>query len=140
MRRGPKPLPEQLRIVRGTSRPDRGHNHGLTPQLPVDTPPEWLSPEARELWVTKMTSYAARGLWLGGAEQVLAHYVMLELALVDRWRRGETPPASLLTCYRALANEFFDLPSAQMSAGARPDTSSRFTKNSLGGPPAPDNA
>jgi hypothetical protein len=128
MKRGRKPTPDKLKIVRGTFEPKRARGHSVVElEGEPGPPPAWLRASGRRLWLEKVAIYAARGQIVKGCEPALAQYVALELELVRRYRKGLEVPASLISAFRLLCGEFYDTPASQVGRVAAKAPENRFT-------------
>lgn len=134
MKRGAKPLPDAMKIVKGTFQPCRSTEPVVQPLNGPVTPPEWVQGKALELWNEKVRIYERRGQSVVGCESALAQYCQVEADLIDRWQRGKDVPVALINSHRIYANEFYDTPASQHAAGAKKAGENRFAAN--GRPPA----
>jgi hypothetical protein len=127
MKRGRKPTPDKLKLIRGTLQPVRRRGSVVPPlEGEVGPPPAWLKGTGRKLWDQKVAIYAARGQAVKGCESALAQYVALEIELIRRYRKGLDVTASLLGAYRSFCGEFFDTPASQVGRVAAKAPDNRF--------------
>jgi hypothetical protein len=133
-KRGPKPTPNRLKILRGTFKAQTAHDEVVAP-LPgtLADPPPWLGTLGRRLWTEHAATYARRGQSVVGCEAALAQYVALEAQLIETRRKRRPISAGILTAYRMFASEFFDTPASQIGRGKTATPSNRFTRNSTAG-------
>src|ERR1700730_11369812 len=85
-KRGPPALPDDVKELRGTARPDRAHPRTvpvLSGELRI---PSWLEDRALELWHEKTATYRERGISVVGCESLLAQYCSYEAMTVECWR------------------------------------------------------
>ena len=126
-KRGPKNKPANMKIVGGTDRPDR-HSDQAFPdlsgeatlpaafkELQADRPKVGLN--VLEVWNSKLAVYRLRGQSVVGFESALYQYCLLEVNLNLLHNSGDIPPAALVSAHRVYANEFYDTPGANVSAG-----------------------
>jgi hypothetical protein len=130
MKRGRKPTPSRVKVLRGTFRPYRARDVVVLPLEGAPAPPPaWLKGSARRLWGIHCATYAQRGQAVAGCEALLAVYCTLEAELARRCRKGLEVPASLLTAYRLYAGEFFDTPATQIGRGTTAPAVNRFAQH-----------
>ncbi|TXL75624.1 hypothetical protein FHP25_13290 [Vineibacter terrae] len=91
--------------------------------------PAWLRGRAAKLWAEKVAIYAARGQSIVGCEAALAQYCSIEAALIEQYRKKNTPPVAQITAFRILAAEFFDTPASQIGRTPAGGKVSRFAAN-----------
>jgi hypothetical protein len=127
-RRGTKPQPDSLKLLKGTFEPAKGHEPAVRTLEGQPTCPKWLEGEALEIWHEKLAVYARRGQSVVGCEATLAQYCALEAELVDAWRRKLDIPVAKITAHRIYANEFYDTPASQLVTAKR-DNGNRFARN-----------
>jgi hypothetical protein len=96
--------------------------------------PQWLKGRAAKLWIEKTAIYEARGQSVVGCESALAQYCAMEAALIEQYRKKDTPPVAQVTAFRMLAAEFFDTPASQIGRMSKPKGGA-FSGN--GQPPPP---
>ena len=107
MRRGPKPELPSEKAARGTLQPvrDAGRVDILPPDaLPVE--PEWLPPEAREVWLDDIGRVAAGKLASEQDSTAFANYCCLQAMVTRAWKSGEPPPAAYLSELRKQQEQF----------------------------------
>lgn len=134
MKRGEKPLPDEMKVLRGTFRSVRALAPAIEPLPGVPVAPKWLKGQAKKLWNIKVETYARRGQSVVGCEAALAQYCAVEADLIQRWRKGADVPVALINAHRIYANEFYDTPASQVAAGTKGSGGNRFGNN--GRPPA----
>jgi hypothetical protein len=134
-KRGPKPTPNRLKVLRGTFKAQTAHD-AVVAELPgtLGDPPAWLSPSARQLWADHAATYERRGQSVVGCEAALAQYVALEDQLIATRRKRRPVSAGIMTAFRMFASEFFDTPASQVGRGKTATPSNRFTHNAAAGP------
>jgi P27 family predicted phage terminase small subunit len=137
--RGRKPLPTNIKKLRGTWRPDRGNANEPKVQPGVPEPPEWLSADALAEWRRIVPQLKAAGLLTRLDLAVLVGYVTAWADLCEATRNvaghGTTyvsPRGTLVlhpelrriekarAALRAFASEFGLSPSARARVGASP--------------------
>lgn len=133
MNPGAKPLPDEMKVVRGTFRPGRALEDVIAPLTGETKPPKWLKGMGLRLWKDKVGIYERRGQSVVGCESALAQYCAVEADLIDRWKRGTDVPVALINAHRIYANEFYDTPASQQAAGKPKGAGNRFAAN--GRPP-----
>jgi hypothetical protein len=133
-RRGPKPTPNKIKLIRGTFQNQTATTE-LVPPLEGEPgkPPRFLNASARRLWADHLATYRRRGQNVAGCEPALAQYVALEAELERRYKVRLEIPTAMITAYRMLACEFFDTPASQIGKGKTATPANRFTKNAAGG-------
>ncbi len=119
LKRGPKPMPDSIKRLRGSFQKSRAQPKQL-PIVDAKTPvmPSFLQGRAEELWHERIKSYDARGLNVRGAERVLAHLCALDAQMEATWLRGETPTSAQVTALRAMSSMFYEPPASQPGGGA----------------------
>lgn len=73
-KRGPKPTPTKLKVLRGETRPSRLNPDEPQPLRSFPAPPEHLSEAAREVWKRVRTETAHTGIIRGADAPVLEVY------------------------------------------------------------------
>ena len=126
--------PSHLKAVAGTGRPDR--EPPVFVDLPlVDTVPEapdWLpNAHATKEWQRLAPILFHNKLLTEAATSTLAQMCALHGKIVQLYAAGESPNASLVAQYRALANDFGLTPVAQgkVRPSGEKETGNRFTGN-----------
>jgi phage terminase small subunit len=113
---GPGKKPHNLKVVAGTARPDRDGPPLVELPLIDEVPPapDWL-PNAHAIkeWNRLAPILVANKLLTSAAISPLGHMCALHGKLNQLWAAGESPNASMLAQYRALANDFGLTPVAQ---------------------------
>ena len=71
MKPGRRPLPTQIRILRGETRPSRLNRKEPKPRPEAPNPPTWLSPEARAEW-RRLDKALPSGLLTSADRQVMS--------------------------------------------------------------------
>ena len=134
MKRGRKPIPDKLRVVRGGRFRKERVRVPVVPPVPGEPGacPAWLRGVGRKLWHVKLAIYAAREQSVVGCEGALAQYCAIEADLARRWRIGLDVPASMLNAYRIFCSEFFDTPASQIGQAAKPAAANRFAGHAAG--------
>lgn len=141
MKRGPKKTPDRAKVIRGTfkGKGGKGNDGPAPPVVPAlagdPVMPKWLTGGAAELWRERVAIYQRRGQTVVGCERALAVYCKLEVEIIDRWRTRKPVATPLVNALRYWANEFYDTPAAQHSAGTKAPTANRFTNNAATAPP-----
>jgi phage terminase small subunit len=114
--RGPSKKPASLKVVAGTDRPDRAADPGVDLPLVEGTPmaPDWL-PNAHAIkeWDRLAPILTANKLLTEAGTSALGVLCSIHGQLVDLWSRRNDPPASLLSQYRGMVNDFGLTPVAQ---------------------------
>lgn len=116
--RGPPALPDNVKALRGTLRPDRSHPRQVALLEGDPVKPSWLTGRAAKLWADKVATYRNRGQSARGCEFALAHYCRLDAAVIEMWRKKETPSPSMLNALKGFACQFYDTPASQISKAA----------------------
>ena len=118
--RGPKRKDAETYKLRGTFRPSV---HGSATQIGdpddyIPQTPEWFEPGtwAQTLWDDRVTEYRRRGQRIKGFEAELAKFCMLSDQIIQTFRLGITPPASLLAADARYATAFYDTPASAIQA------------------------
>ena len=112
---GPGKKPNHLKAIAGTSRPDR---EAVVIELPLvsDVPcaPDWM-PNAHAIkeWDRIAPILQRIGLLTEGGLSALGQMCALHGKIVQLYAAGESPNASMVAQYRALANDFGLTPVAQ---------------------------
>ena len=112
---GPGKKPPRLKVVAGTSRPDRGAKPVDLPIIEKAPPaPDWL-PNAHSIkeWDRLAPILTANKLLTEGGLSPLGMLCSLHGKLVQLWAAGEAPVASMVAQYRNLINDFGLTPVAQ---------------------------
>jgi phage terminase small subunit len=107
--------PHNLKVVAGTARPDRLAHVVEIPSIDdVPPPPEWLpNGHAVREWERLARVLVANRLLTEGGLAALGQMCALHGKIVQLYAAGESPNASLIAQYRALANDFGLTPVAQ---------------------------
>lgn len=116
--RGPPALPDNVKALRGTLRPDRSHPREVALLAGDPVKPTWLKGPAAKLWREKVATYRNRGQSVRGCESALAHFCALDAAMIEMWRKGEVPSSSMINALKALACQFYDTPASQIAKAA----------------------
>jgi hypothetical protein len=113
---GPAKKRASLKVVSGTERPDRVEAVGVELPLVADTPnaPDWL-PNAHAIneWDRLAPILTANKLLTEAGLSAFGVLCSLHGQLVDMWTRRVEPPASLISQYRGMVNDFGLTPVAQ---------------------------
>ena len=129
-KRGPPPIPDDVKELRGTARPDRAHPRTVPVLRGELRIPTWLEGHALELWHEKTATYRKRGMSVVGCESMLAQYCAYEAMTIECWKdyyswdptsedpRPNPPSAAQENALKNLASQFFDSPSSQLSKQA----------------------
>ena len=124
--------PSNLKVITGSRQPD----DGVTVELPLvsDVPsaPDWMpNAHAFKEWDRLAPILHAVGLLTEAGLSTLAHLCALHGKIVQLYAAGESPNASMVAQYRAIANDFGLTPVAQgkvRPSGEKPKENP-FTKN-----------
>ncbi len=121
--------PPSLKLIAGTSRPDRAAPVG--PALPalvrVPPAPGWLpNAHATQEWRRLAPALVANKLLHAGNIGAFGQACALCGKLVALWAAGETPTAALVNAYRSLCN---DLGLSGWALPAHVNKSNRFSNN-----------
>jgi hypothetical protein len=117
-KRGPPALPDNVKSLRGTLRPERSHPREVNLLDGDPVKPVWLKGRAARLWNDKVATYRNRGQATRGCESALAHFCCLDAEMIEMWLRGEVPSASVLNALRGFAGQFYDTPASQIAKAA----------------------
>ena len=106
--------PSNLKVITGSRQPD----DGVTVELPlvsdVPSPPDWMpNAHAFKEWDRLAPILHAVGLLTEAGLSTLAHLCALHGKIVQLYAAGESPNASMVAQYRAIANDFGLTPVAQ---------------------------
>jgi hypothetical protein len=119
-KRGPKAIPDDVKELRGTARPDRAHPRTVPVLHGELRIPTWLEGHA-------LARYHERGLSVVGCESMLAQYCAYEAMTIQCWKdyyswdptsedpRPNPPSAAQENALKNLASQFYDTPSSQVS-------------------------
>lgn len=121
--------PPVLKLLAGTSRPDRAAPEGSAlPALDgVPPAPGWMkNPHARREWRRLAPVLTANKLLTAGNLGIFVQLCALQGKLVETWAAGETPTAALVNAYRLLCNE---LGLSGMALPAHVNKPNRFSNN-----------
>lgn len=103
MKRGPKPELPSVKEQRGTFRPGRdGWRGEITTLSDPPAMPEYLTPEAQEVWLEEMGRVISSGVSELDSS-LFARYCSLEALIRKAFRAGEPPPAAYLSEGRRMA-------------------------------------
>ena len=134
MTRGRKPIPQHLKIVAGTDRPDRPPPEGI--ELPLVSepppPPYWLSDGfAVEEWKRLAPILHANKLLTEAGVSALAMLCSVHGQLVAMHLARQQPTSSLLQAYRGMVSDFGLTPIAQgkVKPVGEKDSGNRFGGN-----------
>jgi hypothetical protein len=133
-KRGPKAIPDEVKQLRGTARPDRAHPRTVPALYSNLRIPSWLGGLALELWHDKTAMYQERGMNVRGCESMLAQYCAYEAMTVECWQdfyawdptseypRPNPPSAAQENTLKNLASQFYETFASQYSSkeGAGP--------------------
>jgi phage terminase small subunit len=108
--------PSQLKIVAGTTRPDRPEIPAV--ELPVidrvPDAPDWLpNAHAVKEWTRLAPIMVANKLLTEGGLSALGHLCSLHGKIVQLYAAGEAPNANMIGQWRSLTNDFGLTPAAQ---------------------------
>lgn len=116
---GPPALPDNVKLLRGTLRPDRSHPREVPVLEGEPVKPEWLTGHAASaIWDERVATYRNRGQNVRGCESMLAHYCRLDAEIIAAWGRNEVPSSQLLANLRAFGCQFYDTPASQIAKAA----------------------
>lgn len=106
--------PHNLKVVAGTARPDRIAPVIEMPTIDAPPAPDWM-PNAHAVreWDRLAAILAANRLLTEASLSALGQMCALHGKIVQLYAAGESPNASLIAQYRALANDFGLTPVAQ---------------------------
>jgi phage terminase small subunit len=107
--------PHNLKVVAGTARPDRAAPVVELPTVEVAPPaPDWMpNGHAVKEWDRLASILTANRILTEGGLAALGQMCALHGKIVQLYAAGESPNASLIAQYRALANDFGLTPVAQ---------------------------
>lgn len=134
MTRGRKPVPQHLKIVAGTDRPDRPAPEGIEFPL-VDEPPAppyWLNDGfALEEWHRLVPILHVNKLLTEAGVSALAMLCSVHGQLVACYVAGREPSTSLLQTYRGMVSDFGLTPITQgkVKPVGEKDSGNRFGSN-----------
>lgn len=114
---GPAKQPEKVARLKGTYQPCRAPDpHLEAPTLDtVPEPPEWMTGGlALNLWKRRATMLVGMGVLAEVDTEFLAIFVSLEAKIIKLQEAGELPHASMLSQYKAFANELGIGPASRM--------------------------
>jgi len=118
-----------MSALKGTAQPCRRRERLVPPIDGELVKPTWLKGRAAKLWHEKLEVYRRRGQGVAGCEAALAQFCALEAALIDQWRRGNTPSMAAVNAWRGLAASFYDTPSSQVGSPAAAGQGDLFAAN-----------
>jgi hypothetical protein len=136
MKRGPKPVPQAVKVMRGTVQPcrqiaavDNGFDMVVKGSPPIA--PDDLSPEAQVVWmdnVSRAMSYGVNEL----DSSLFADFCNLTAVINKAWQANEVPPASYLEVKRKLAMQFgLGGPGERSRGGGKTDGAKVFGGNAF---------
>ena len=106
--------PHNLKVVTGTARPDRIAPVIEMPTIDAPPAPDWMpNAHAVKEWDRLAAILAANRLLTEASLSALGQMCALHGKIVQLYAAGESPNASLIAQYRALANDFGLTPVAQ---------------------------
>ncbi|MBV6436752.1 MAG: hypothetical protein AELANPGJ_02019 [Anaerolineae bacterium] len=106
--------PHNLKVVAGTARPDRIAPVIEMPTIDAPPAPDWMpNAHAVKEWDRLAAILAANRLLTEASLSALGQMCALHGKIVQLYAAGESPNASLIAQYRALANDFGLTPVAQ---------------------------
>ena len=106
--------PHNLKVVAGTARPDRIAPVIEMPTIDAPPAPDWMpNAHAVKEWDRLASILAANRLLTEASLSALGQMCALHGKIVQLYAAGESPNASLIAQYRALANDFGLTPVAQ---------------------------
>lgn len=106
--------PHNLKVVAGTARPDRIAPVIEMPTIEAPPAPDWMpNAHAVKEWDRLAAILAANRLLTEASLSALGQMCALHGKIVQLYAAGESPNASLIAQYRALANDFGLTPVAQ---------------------------
>lgn len=121
MKRGAKPVPRDMKLARGTLQPCRDAGTGYEMVLQSDPPlqPNYLSPEAREVWIEEIGRVMLAGI--GERDSSLfARYCSTEALARKAFIAGEPPPAAYIIELRRMG-ELLGIAGPRARTGVKPD-------------------
>lgn len=125
--------PDALKLIAGTTRPDRAVEGVALPLLTGHTDaPDWLpNAHAVKEWNRLAPILTKARLLTDGGLSALGILCALHGKLVQLWTAGEAPTGALLAAYRGLTNDFGLTPVAQGKVRPSGDagTANPFTTN-----------
>jgi hypothetical protein len=119
-KRGPKAIPDEVKELRGTARPDRAHPRAVPALHSELRIPSWLEGLALDLWHEKTAMYRERGMNVRGCESMLAQYCAYEAMTIEGWQaywwwdpasefpRPNPPSAAQQNALKNLASQYYD--------------------------------
>lgn len=114
-KRGSKSQCPDLKLIKGTDRPDRQSVPAFKELDGEPVRPKWLKGPAKKIWHEKIARYKERGQNVVGFEGALAQYCALEAEIAKLFMKGMTPATSMINTHRIYAGDFFDTPASQVS-------------------------
>ena len=131
--RGPKPLPEHIKVIRGTNRPSRRAQWAVVSVDGEIQYPTWVKGKARKFFPERVDIYELRGIDIRGCEEMLGHYANLHVLIQAQWTKGTEPKKGMLDMPKSYAIQFYDVPASQYVKAGNDKGSNPFLKN--GKPP-----
>ena len=126
--------PPALKMISGTKRKDR--DSAPVVELPlvesIPPPPDWLpNAFAVDEWNKNVSILMANGLLTEAGLMPLANLCALQGKVIQLYRAGETPTASMISTLRNLQNDFGMTPVSQSKAGGVVDKkpANKFANN-----------
>lgn len=120
---GPPKLPDNVKNLRGTARPDRAQPAGVefpTVSEPPE-PPDWLpNSHAVKEWNRLAAILHAHGLLTEASLSALGHMCALHGKLVRLWGAGEAPSGHMLAQLRGFYREFGLTPASRLPEVSAP--------------------
>lgn len=106
--------PHNMKVIDGSRQPDDGPTIDLPLVSDIPGAPDWM-PNAHAIkeWDRLAPILHGVGLLTEGGISTLAHLCALHGKIVQLYAAGESPNASMVAQYRAIANDFGLTPVAQ---------------------------
>jgi phage terminase small subunit len=99
-----KTLP--LKLMSGSRQPLAQDHLAFDEIVVTPPPPDWLNIDGSHEWLRLAPQLVQHRVLNSGSLHSFAMYCALHATLVDHFRSGRTPSASIISQWRSLANDF----------------------------------